>query len=304
MYKWVSMTNWNVDDFLIKYIILSNNNITHYTTPLHLIMAPFNFHVTEIKAHIYTSLQSPQCFWALCCDIHHYGLRVGMLQVWKLILFLNKTMPKIVTTTKASKQMNMTLSVWYVSSGLLCILPVAREQNTIHHLAVPGRRPTASWCWSYQGKHNTVKHWMDQHFTYIARHRARSTSVLDIGPLWPEGLSWQPAQSDWPMLPPVLTQLKEPWLFSCGVCNTESWGCAWGPRIYMLRRNKGTLLCLKQGKIFPHKVISLVQAVWTLYFLVRNYSRPKAHWYAAKWWWKDCTKETAFPNSTIFLYLY
>lgn len=40
-----TMTNWNMEDFLIEDITLSGNHTTHYSTPLHLIVALIDFHL-------------------------------------------------------------------------------------------------------------------------------------------------------------------------------------------------------------------------------------------------------------------
>ena len=40
---------------------------------------------------------------------------------------------------------------------------------------------------------------------------------------------------------------------------------------------------MKQDQIFLDNVISLAQALWVFYLLVRKYSRPKAHSYEAEW---------------------
>lgn len=59
---------------------------------------------------------------------------------------------------------------------------------------------------------------------------------------------------------------------------------------------------LKQGKIFPHEAISLEQAVWALYLLVRKCSRSKAHSYVAGWGTEDSAYEIAFPNKGTSIY--
>ena len=46
--------------------------------------------------------------------------------------------------------------------------------------------------------------------------------------------------------------------------------------IHRLKKKKGVTLSLKQGKIFPHKAITMAQAVKVSYLLVRKCSRFKA----------------------------
>ena len=53
-------------------------------------------------------------------------------------------------------------------------------------------------------------------------------------------------------------------------------------------------MSLKQGKIFPHKVISLAYTVWALYLLVRKCFRPKTHSYVARGHWKTVYMRSLF----------
>lgn len=62
-------------------------------------------------------------------------------------------------------------------------------------------------------------------------------------------------------------------------------------------------MSLKEGKIFSHDVIGPAQAVWTPYILVRKYSMPKAHSYAAEWSFdilhaRDCISQQFFVGIT------
>lgn len=58
-----------------------------------------------------------------------------------------------------------------------------------------------------------------------------------------------------------------------------------------LSRLKEYTLSLKQGKIFPHNMISLAQVVWTFDPLVGKYSEPTAHPFVAKQRSKDCERD-------------
>lgn len=58
-------------------------------------------------------------------------------------------------------------------------------------------------------------------------------------------------------------------------------------------------MSLKEGKIFPPYVIGPAQAVWAPYILLREYSMPKAHSYAAEWsfeilYARDCLSQQFF----------
>ena len=48
------------------------------------------------------------------------------------------------------------------------------------------------------------------------------------------------------------------------------------------RKDTGDLFGPKTGKDIPHKVTRLAQAAWALYLLVRECSKPKAHFYTKK----------------------
>lgn len=68
---------------------------------------------------------------------------------------------------------------------------------------------------------------------------------------------------------------------------------------HTLTKDKRGLIELEQGKLFPHKVISLALAVWALYLLVRKCFRTRAHSFVTEWESKDCVQDTAFPNRML-----
>lgn len=76
----------------------------------------------------------------------------------------------------------------------------------------------------------------------------------------------------------------------------HSWSMSKGSWGTHLSRTKEHLWSMKQGKVFPRKVIHCAQAVWALSLLVRKCSGPQAHSYAAWWRLKECIQEIAFPN--------
>lgn len=134
--------------------------------------------------------------------------------------------------------------------------------------------PTASWDQSCQEKYNTVKHWMRHLYSHkeeIAQDQLNS-GCLGSGCNWP------------------LCLLHRVW-------NTKSWGCAWGHR--HLSRTKEYMMSLKQGKIFPYKVINPAQAVWAFYLLMRKRSRPKAHSYVASGGWKSMHMRLLFLTHSL-----
>lgn len=105
--------------------------------------------------------------------------------------------------------------------------------------------PVTSWYWSHQGKHNAVKHWMEQRVTYLDK-RARSASIVGVGPPWPGGPSPQLNQGNLPLHTLLLLQWKNPVPPLVG----QQWG--WPGVIWhtYLSRTKAHTLNLQQGKIF------------------------------------------------------
>lgn len=61
-----------------------------------------------------------------------------------------------------------------LASGLCCLLP---------GVTVWTRLATAFWYWSHQGKHNTVKYYMEQCFTHIEKRQSKVSYVVGISPL-------------------------------------------------------------------------------------------------------------------------
>lgn len=55
------------------------------------------------------------------------------------------------------------------------------------------------------------------------------------------------------------------------------------------------------GKVLPHKVISLAQAVWAFHLLVRKCSRLKTNSNAAQWVSKDCMHESLSQHYKILI---
>lgn len=70
-------------------------------------------------------------------------------------------------------------------------------------------------------------------------------------------------------------------------------------RTWFKRRQKEYSLRLKQGKIFPHKVVNPAQAVWALCLLVRKCSSLWAHSYVAEWGSIDCRHKTSLLNTWL-----
>lgn len=69
----------------------------------------------------------------------------------------------------------------------------------------------------------------------------------------------------------------------CPLPTGDRYGSGVGQVLYDTMKQSKYMLSLKQGKIFPHKVMSPAQAVRTPYPLVKKCSRPKAHSFVAEW---------------------
>ena len=104
-----------------------------------------------------------------------------------------------------------------------------------------------------------VKHWIEQHFTYIEKRQSKINFSSGLWSLWPAAPSWQPVQCDWPMLSHVRLQWKEPWPFSSGVWNAESWGEPEGHGHTGLSRTRAFAL-QEQGRVLPPRVLRPAQA--------------------------------------------
>lgn len=87
--------------------------------------------------------------------------------------------------------------------------------------------PTASWYQSCQGKHNIVKHWLEQHFTHLEEKESKSSSNSVHGPPW---LSGPPAANTGQMdyTHASCAVLEDPRPVLHGVWNTGRQGHAWG----------------------------------------------------------------------------
>ena len=164
MTMWVNKTSWNVKDFLIKDIIPSCNNITHCSTPLHLIMPlllPFG---TEEKWNpICTSTQSPQWLCGFCSDIHHFVLRVGIFSVFNVILCLNlKPCSRL-----WQQQQN---SLWPNKYGTFCVVHVSRVEYCAGYQSQESKSP----CTTYQSQERSpIVSW------YQSPHGKQDSQALD-----------------------------------------------------------------------------------------------------------------------------
>lgn len=122
--------------------------------------------------------------------------------------------------------------------------------------------PITYWYQSHQGKHNAVKHWMEQYFTHIERKQSKIRSNLGAGPPGPTGLSWQPMQGNSLICAYFVPHWEDPIPSSPKTDTSVGWPsivCCWH-----LSRTKEHIVGLQQRKRFPHKMISPMQAVWVL----------------------------------------
>lgn len=142
----------------------------------------------------------------------------------------------------------------------------------------------------------SVKHSVEQYFI-DAENRQRKSSCN----------SWQSMTSG--LLPVATTgqlvYMYLSWATVEGICSlpTENRNDGGVGRVtydaHTLTKDKRGLTELEQGKVFPHKVISLALAVWVLYLLVRKCFRPRAYSFLTEWESKDCVQDTAFPNRVL-----
>lgn len=142
------------------------------------------------------------------------------------------------------------------------------EQNTMHGLLFPGEdfnymkdtkdhlyanhreEKSKHFCLLLLGitvTHKAVKHWVEQNFTY-GRDRARSTSVVDIGPwrLLSSPVSRQPSPGNLPTRMPLLE----------GCCplpeeDRHKSGVGKVPYDTTIKQNKGTYIELVIGEDIP-----------------------------------------------------
>lgn len=114
------------------------------------------------------------------------------------------------------------------------------------------KMPTAFWYWSPEYKHNTVKCWIEQCFTYIKKRQQNQLQQQALVP---------------PCNHSKVLGLHTP---------DKAVGLARCHMMHTLKQKKGVTLSLKQEKISPHKVISIAQPVRASYLLVRKCSRSKA----------------------------
>ena len=105
----------------------------------------------------------------------------------------------------------------------------------------------ASWYWSCQGKYNTVKHWMGQCFAHKEKRQRKISSSSMCQSLVASRALPLPVMDSWSVCTPLIAA-EGPRPESCGTTQ----GC-WQR---YLSRTKEHLLSLRQGKIFPYKVIN------------------------------------------------
>lgn len=155
--------------------------------------------------------------------------------------------------------------------------------------------PIAPWYQSHQ-EHNVVKHWVEQSIAYAGNKESKiSLSGKHWSP-WPSGLSLWLMRGNFLPFPSCAMVERQP---SSPQGRTDIRVVS--TRCHMMHRlqakTKEHFLSLKQRKIFPHKVISLEQAVWTIYLLIWKCSKLKAQSYGTKWGLKDWGHVIALPNN-------
>ena len=177
-------------------------------------------------------------------------------------------------------QLKLLISV-YLWKVIAYNFSVGVKRSAVHQLAIPGE-DSKHFCPMHLGirvvKDNTVLSGTGYNNAKLtkSRKRARSASAVRVGPLWPACLSLELMKRSWPLQTPLTPQWKEPCPHpSRGRCNGGLDRCLILP--LHQAETKECLLPLKQGKVFPHKVTSLAQAVWALCVSLRNSSRLKVH---------------------------
>lgn len=78
---------------------------------------------------------------------------------------------------------------WLPTPGVGVTPTIQRIARTTTMPATSNRsaNTSASWCQSYQGKHNTGKHWMAPHYIHLEKKQSKISSNSVYGPPWLAG---------------------------------------------------------------------------------------------------------------------
>lgn len=133
----------------------------------------------------------------------------------------------------------------------------------------------ASWYWSCQGKHNTVKHWMGQCFAHKEKRQRKISSSSMRQSLVASRALPLPVMDSWSVCTPLAYSSRR----------TQTWKL-WhdsGLLTDILKQNKATLAEPQTGKDIPVQSDTPGIGHTGSLSLVKNYSRPKAHFYVTEW---------------------
>lgn len=147
-------------------------------------------------------------------------------------------------------------------------------------------------CQGHQERHNTYRHWIEQHLLSHRRNRARSASTMGFCHSWSIGPSLWPMQGNGLHSPLFCYKLRT-YSLPAGIGYNSGVGQV--PYDAHAQAEQRSTQNLKQGKILPHKVLNPAEAAKALYVLKKTYSRPYTRYHTAKQGSEDCTHVIAFP---------
>lgn len=164
------------------------------------------------------------------------------------------------------------------------LIPIIRSLNILH-LSV-----------SHQGKCNIIKHGMEQCFIHTEKRQSKAHFRVSSGPPSPGGHYRKLMQGNWPAHTFLVLQLKDPF--------PSPQGTNIAVRLLGKHFSRTTerTLSLKQGMIYPHKILSPAQAIQALHVCVRSRARAKAFPYTAKREMKAAHVRLPFPMVIKFMF--
>lgn len=104
--------------------------------------------------------------------------------------------------------------------------------------------PITSWYWSHQGKHNAVKHWMEQRVTYLDKRQSKISFNSGCWSPVASGSLSKAEPGQFAYAHPSSAAVEEP-------CPSPCWPAVGLTRCHMthiLKQNKGTYIELATGK--------------------------------------------------------
>lgn len=144
----------------------------------------------------------------------------------------------------------------------------------------------ASCSRSCQGNHNTLKQWTEQCLLTSIDKRQRKISF--------NGVCGSPMTAGLPYTHPSCVTVEG--AFPHSAERRYNSGVGQGPYDTVTSgRDKRASMKTKQGKIFPHEMISATETMWALYVLIRS----KAHSYAEEQRHETTCKGLTFPTCSM-----